>query len=364
MRIAFLTMGKDIGGAAQDVITLSQGLANHGHEVFVLASRGVLDVALADTTVKFIDVPLYTRNLYGLWKASREIRKYARKYSLDILNPQGMYPAFSSWLARFGLRKQTFRIVTTIHMISSLSLYKYSRILNTFSEYIITESYCERNRLVSYGVDIRKVRVVSNSVDMNRFSTKRTNAVLRDEYKIPDSCFCFGIVARLSREKRHSDFIAAAKIVHGKKPDTRFFIVGDGPEKERILKEAEGCEEFIFTTGSRNDIPDILKSLDCFVLNSEVESLPLSIREAMSMSLPVIATDVGGIREAVLHGITGLVVPSKNSELLAEAMIQMAENKELAIQYGEAGHSLCMSNFELSRWVAETEKAFRYVMNM
>jgi len=82
------------------------------------------------------------------------------------------------------------------------------------------------------------------------------------------------------------------------------------------------------------------------------------------MSLPVIATDVGGIREAVLHGITGLVVPSKNSELLAEAMIQMAENKELAIQYGEAGHSLCMSNFELSRWVAETEKAFRYVMNM
>jgi len=237
MRIAFLTMGKDIGGAAQDVITLSQGLANHGHEVFVLASRGVLDVALADTTVKFIDVPLYTRNLYGLWKASREIRKYARKYSLDILNPQGMYPAFSSWLARFGLRKQTFRIVTTIHMISSLSLYKYSRILNTFSEYIITESYCERNRLVSYGVDIRKVRVVSNSVDMNRFSTKRTNAVLRDEYKIPDSCFCFGIVARLSREKRHSDFIAAAKIVTVKNLIQDFLSLATVLKKKGYLKK-------------------------------------------------------------------------------------------------------------------------------
>lgn len=364
MRIAFLTMGKDIGGAAQDVITLSQGLANSGHEVFVISSRGVMDVALANTSVRFIEAPLYTRNLFGLWKASREIRKYAGDYSLDILNPQGMYPAFSSWLAKFGLGKPAFRIVTTIHMISSLTLYKFSRTLNLFSEYIITESYCERNRLVSYGVDIKKVRVVSNSVDMNRFSVKRSNAVLRNEYKIPESCFCFGIVARLSKEKRHSDFIDAAKTVHLKKPDTRFFIVGGGPENERILKEAEGCEEFIFITGPRNDIPDVLRSLDCFVLNSEVESLPLSIREALSMSLPVIATDVGGIREAVLHGITGLVVPAKTPDLLAEAMIQMAENKGLAIQFGEAGHELCRTNFELSQWVAETEKAFRYVMNM
>lgn len=363
MRIAFLTMGKDIGGAAQDVITLSQGLANKGHEVFVISSRGVMDVALQDTKVRFIDAPLYTRNPYGLWRASREIRKIARQNKLQILNPQGMYTAFSSWLATFGFKPTAFRIITTIHMISSLKLYSFARTLNLFSDHIITESFCERNRLISNGVNIKKVTVISNSVDMDKFSLINTKPALRSEFNIPESSFCYGIIARLSKEKRHSDFIEAAKEVHKEVPDTRFFIVGDGPEREKVTKGMSGCEDYIIMTGSRKDIPDILRSLDCFVLSSEIESLPLSIREAMSMSLPVIATDVGGIREAVLHGITGTVVPPVNPALLAQAMIKMAGNKESARRYGKKALELCRSNFELSQWITSTEGTFRLILN-
>lgn len=362
MRIAFLTMGKDIGGAAQDVITLSQGLTNEGHDVSVISSTGVMDLALRDTKVRFINAPLYTRNPFGLWKASREIRKIARNYDLKVLNPQGMYTAFSAWLATFGYGETGFKVVTTIHMISSLDLYRYVRTLNIFSDHIITESYCEKNRLISNGVKNKKVTVISNSVDMDKFSEENSKPVLRKEYNISESYFCFGIIARLSKEKRHTDFIAAAIAAHKEIPDSKFFIVGDGPEKEKILKEVKGCEDFIILTGARKDIPDVLKSIDCFVLSSEVESLPLSIREAMSMSLPVIATDVGGIREAVIHGITGVVVPPKNPELLAKAMIQMAKDREEAKRLGEKGMDLCRTNFELSEWLHNTIETFDKVL--
>jgi glycosyltransferase involved in cell wall biosynthesis len=362
MRIAFLTMGKDIGGAAQDVITLSQGLAKTGHDVSVISSPGVMDLALKGTEVHFIDAPLYTRNPAGLWRASREIRKIARQHDLQILNPQGMYTAFSAWLATFGFKKTSFKVVTTIHMISSLNLYKFVCTLNLFSDHIITESYCEKNRLISNGVKNKKVTIVSNSVDMDKFSDENSIPALRKEYNIAESCFCFGIIARLSKEKRHSDFVAAAKAARKEIPDSMFFIVGDGPEREKILKEVKGCEDFIVLTGARKDIPNVLKSLDCFVLSSEVESLPLSIREAMSMSLPVIATDVGGIREAVIHGITGLVVPPKNPELLAKAMIQMAKDREAAKKLGKKGVELCKTNFELSKWLQSTVETFNKIL--
>ncbi len=363
MRIAFLTMGNDIGGTAQDIITLSQGLLKLGHQVFVISTPGVMDKELKGTGVIFVNAPLYTRNPLGLWKASRRIYKIVKDNKIEILNPQGMYTALGSWLASFGFSMPVFKVVTTIHMISSSKLYKYTWVLNFFSKHIITESYCERNRLTSSGVKSEKITVISNSVDMEKFSKVKSKPILRNKYKIKDDCCCFGIIARLSKEKRHLDFINAAKNAHSKNDNTKFFIVGDGPEKERIKEAAVGSEDFIIVTGMRRDIPDILNSLDCFVLSSEVESLPLSIREAMSMGLPVISTDVGGVREAVLEGITGFVVPRHNPSLMAEAMIKIANDKELRISLGNRGQKLCQTNFELSKWSQKTEDLFAKVLN-
>ncbi len=362
MNVAFLTMGKDIGGAAQDVITLTQGLVSRGHTVFVISRRGVLDKELAGTPVRFIDAPLYTRNPIGLWKASRKIRRIVLSHEIELLNPQGMFTAFSSWLATIGWKRDQFKIVTTIHMISQLRLYKYSWALNIFSDRIITESNCERNRLTGGGVCRKSISVISNAVDMDYFSRSDAVPVLRKEYTIPEDYCCFGIIARLSKEKRHIDFIHAAVQVHNVNPKTVFFIIGDGPESEQIRKMTEGTEEFIMMTGKRRDIPDVLCSLDCFVLTSEIESLPLSIREAMSMELPVITTDVGGVREAVLHGITGLVVSPYNVQQLVDSMLKLAEDEALRHRMGKKGHELCRIGFELGNWAEKTEQLFEEVL--
>jgi glycosyltransferase involved in cell wall biosynthesis len=362
MKIAFLTMGKDIGGAAQDIITLSQGLQKRGHAIYVISSRGVLDKILSGTGVHFIDAPLYTRNPLQLWKVSRIIRTIAKEHHLQLLNPQGMYTALCAWMATLGWTRCTFKVVTTIHMISSLSLYKYSWALNIFSKRVVTESYCERNRLTSHGVIFNKIRVIANSVDTVRFSSEHSEPVLRKEYKIDNDCVCFGIVARLSREKRHTDFVQAARIVHEKCTNTKFLIIGEGPEWSNIERAVDGSEDYIKMVGLRRDIPDVLKSINCFVLSSNIESLPLSIREAMSMGLPVITTDVGGVREAVIEGMNGFVVPSENPELLAEAMLKIASNPDLGYILGQRGRQLCISNFALEHWVNATELFFDYVI--
>jgi len=351
-------MGRDIGGAAQDILTLSRGLTSLGHLVYVISERGVLDRELEGSGVVFLDAPMYTRSPRGLWRASRILRKIAFENELEILNPQGMFTALSAWLATFGWKRNRFTVITTIHMISTFRLYKYSWLLNIFSERVITESNCERNRLHSGGVKREKITVISNSVDMDRFSADSSSPVLREEYKIPTDHFCFGIVARLSPEKRHSDFIEAAQEVHAAHPNSSFFIIGDGPQRAFIQDQVNGAESFIHMTGMRRDIPDVLKSLDAFVLCSEVESLPLSIREAMSMGLPVIATDVGGMREAVLHGVTGLVVPPHQPAILSEAMKKLMSDPDIGPEMGKRGRQFCQTSFEVHDWSKKTETMF------
>ncbi len=356
-------MGKDIGGAKQDVITLSQKIAANGHEVFVISAPGVMDKELAGTPVRCLPAEFYTRSPWGLFKASRTLLKFVREYRIELVNPQGFFTAAIAWLMRFSLRPSFIPIVTTIHMFSELVYYKYSWMLNIFSKEVITESNCERVRLQSGGTKRDKITVINNSVDTERFSRATTHPVLREEYGIGDKIVTFGIIARLSPEKRHEDYIEAAKIVHQRNPDTRFFIVGDGPTREDIEPLAAN-EDYITFTGMRRDIPNVLRSLDCFVLCSKVESLPLSIREAMSMELPVVVTDVGGNREIVAENITGYLVNPFAPKELAEAMLKIAADKEKRETMGMAARRFCLDRFDARDWAVYTEEKFKSLLNL
>ena len=361
MKVAFLTMGKDIGGAKQDVITLSQQIAEMGHEVYVLSAPGVMDKELSGTKVRFIPAEFYTRSPWGLFKASRELKRIVKKEGIELLNPQGFFTAAIAWLMRFSFTPSFVPIVTTIHMFSSLNFYKYAWMLNIFSKEIITESNCERVRLEGGGTKRNKITVINNSVDMDRFSPNNTKPVLRDEYDVKDGVVAFGLIARLSPEKRHQDYIEAAKIVHQENPDTHFFIVGDGPTRSIIEPLIQG-HDYIVLTGMRRDIPDCLKSLDSFVLCSEVESLPLSIREAMSMKLPVVVTDVGGNREIVAEGVTGYVVPAKSPQKLASAMLEISKSKSQREEMGEQAWQFCRDRFDAKMWAKYTEEKFKSIL--
>jgi glycosyltransferase involved in cell wall biosynthesis len=164
-------------------------------------------------------------------------------------------------------------------------------------------------------------------------------AVKRAELGIPAGVPVVGTVGRLSSQKNPEDLLIAARRVIQRMPDVRFLIVGDGPLRGRVeeLTRAMGISGNVLLTGIRHDVPELMASLDVFVLSSLWEGLPRVIPQAMAAGKPVVCTNVGGNAEAVRHGVNGLLVHPKDPDALADAILQLLGNPGLARQMGVEG---------------------------
>lgn len=161
-----------------------------------------------------------------------------------------------------------------------------------------------------------RLRTIANGVALEGFGANaEARRAVREELGIPAAAFVFGTVGRMSPEKDHTLLVRAARPLLSEA--TQLVIVGDGSEASRVRDEARGSP-WIHLPGSRNDVSRLLASFDAFVLSSRSEGLPLALVEAMASGLPIVATDVGGVREVL--DAAGMVVPSRDERALAEAM--------------------------------------------
>lgn len=158
-----------------------------------------------------------------------------------------------------------------------------------------------------------------------------------------------GVIARLAPQKDIGTFLRACTIVHPKLPDVDLVIYGDGPEIASLLtlREALGLEEAVEFAGAfdKRNLSQILSALDILVLSSISEGLPITILEAMAMQKPVVATAVGGVSDVVEDGITGILVPPRAPEQLAEAICRLAADSELRARMGQAGFHKWQKHF-------------------
>ncbi|MBI1247755.1 glycosyltransferase [bacterium] len=192
------------------------------------------------------------------------------------------------------------------------------------------------------GFPAEKVTVIPNGIDTYRFvANSATRQKVRAEWGIADDTVVAGIVAALRPEKDHALFLKAAARVVERLPRTHFVIVGDGPERTAIetLRDDLGLTDHVSLLGSRSDIPELLSGMDCFVLTSKNEASPVSILEAMSTSLPVVAPRVGSIPDAIDDGVNGLLVEASNLEQTAEAMIAVMQGSKLRAEMGSEARS-------------------------
>jgi glycosyltransferase involved in cell wall biosynthesis len=163
-----------------------------------------------------------------------------------------------------------------------------------------------------------------------------------------------GNVARLAEQKGHRDLIAAARIVLDRRPDVRFAIAGDGELRDELERLAAPLGDRFLLLGSRTDVPDLLASFDVFAFPSRFEGLCVAVIEAQAAGVPVVATPVGGIRESVVDGETGWLVPPKNPEALAERISWVLEHPQEARTVAEAGRRRAVERHSVERMVAET----------
>ena len=222
---------------------------------------------------------------------------------------------------------------------------------NFLSDKIVTVSEYVRQYLISEGISSEKITAIPTGIDPEQFSPDKAAAVLREELKLSPDIPLVGTIAILRRKKGHHVLLNAITLVLEKIPEAVFIFAGDGPQKQNILNRISelGLLNKVVMLGLRKDIPDILKSIDVFVLPTLQEALGTSFLEAMAMGKPVIGTNVGGVGEVIKDGVNGYLVEPDNPVALADAIIKMFRDKEKAGQMGIEGRKIAKQDFSLEK---------------
>ncbi len=210
------------------------------------------------------------------------------------------------------------------------------------------------------GVDSGHVKVVYNGVDLLPHCGPADIDQCRKELDLPTGDQIVGVVGNLYPVKGHQYLIAAIPAVLAKCPNTTFIFAGRGQLEGELKEQVHqlGVAPKVRFLGLRQDIPRILAVLHAFVLPSLSEGLSMAILEAMVAGKPVIATDVGGNPELVEDSETGYLVPSQNSQALADRLISLLMNRDRALQFGKVGQLRAQGQFSLRTMVREYQAIY------
>jgi glycosyltransferase involved in cell wall biosynthesis len=169
-----------------------------------------------------------------------------------------------------------------------------------------------------------------------------------------------GVVGRLELEKGHPTLLEAWPLVLEACPSAYLLIVGEGSRLDALhdIARTQGIEHHVVFTGRRDDIPAVTAAFDVAVLPSYREAQGLTILEAMALSRPVVASNVGGIPEMIEDGVTGLLVPPQDPPALAGAIVRLLNDHQLADVLGRAGHDLVHDRFCVELMVSAVQALY------
>ena len=253
-------------------------------------------------------------------------------------------------------------IVSTVHSsrVRSEEDRRILRLLTPRIDRLIAVSRSIVDKLRQEGRDTAPISLIHNGVDLERYDHQEPCCTLREEYGLPSEGPIVGVVARLEPEKGHPTLLEAWPSVLAVVPDATLLVVGEGSRRdalEAMTRELRIADRVVFT-GRRDDVPAVTAALDIAVLPSYREALGLTILEAMALSRPIVASNVGGIPEMVEDGVTGLLVPPHDAEALAAAIVRLLRNHPLADTLGRAGHDLVHERFCIERMVSAVEQIY------
>jgi glycosyltransferase involved in cell wall biosynthesis len=204
------------------------------------------------------------------------------------------------------------------------------------------------------------VSLIYNGVDLSRYDDQTPASDLHETYGLETGSRIVGVVARLEPEKGHQTLIDAWPHVLRSVPDAYLLVIGEGSMRDALEQRAafNRVAHRVVFTGRRDDVPAVTAAFDVAVLPSHREAQGLSILEAMALSRPVVASDVGGIPEMVDDGVTGLLVPHDRPEALAAAIVRLLQDRAYAARIATAGHDLVHDRFCIELMVRANEAIY------
>src|SRR4029079_6531484 len=225
---------------------------------------------------------------------------------------------------------------------------------------LIAVSKSSEAKLIDEGRATVPVRLIYNGVDLERYDNQEACCTLPEEYGMEPGSQIVGVVAGLDPEKGNQTLIEAWPHVLRSVPSAYLLIVGEGSRRDFLEQwaAAHKVAHRVIFTGRRYDIPAVTAALDVAVLPSWREAQGLSILEAMALSRPVVASDVGGIPEMIEDGVTGLLVEHDNPVALAEAVVRLLTDHAFADTIARAAHELVHERFCVELMVKAIEEIY------
>jgi len=238
------------------------------------------------------------------------------------------------------------------------------RILKYFDKVLIV-SDTMRDIISKYGVDPRKMIWVRNAIDSRYFRRSgQRDERFRAELGIPVDATVIGAVGRLNGEKDYPNLLRAARILTERRDNLYFVIVGKGEldEELRQMSTNMGLEDKVKFLGHFHDVRKVFEQMDLYALSSTREGLPNTVLEAMAMEVPIVSTDVDGVKEAVADDKEALLVPAQDSASLAAGIETMLNDPQLRTRLARAARERVESEFSFTSRTRKVEDIYRQLV--
>ncbi len=236
------------------------------------------------------------------------------------------------------------------------------RALALLTDRLVAVGEKQRREIASYGIaPLDKIQAIPLGLELDRFlKVEALRGQVRQELGFGPEERLVGIVARLVPIKAHEVFLQAAVQVHRQEPRARFLVVGDGERRRELeaLARDLGLAEATRFLGWRSDLERLYAELDVVALSSLNEGSPVALIEAMAAGRPVVSTDVGGVSEVVQHRVSGLLVPPRDSQALADALLSVLREPGLGEALGQAARAAVYPRYASRRLIQDVESLY------
>jgi glycosyltransferase involved in cell wall biosynthesis len=355
-----LSLGR--GGLETMAADLAVGLRARGFRPAIIAldEGGVQESMLTDA-----DIPYYVIG-------GRRIREW------------GFHRSLAALLRRLHAQVvHTHMFAPLIHMLPAITMARIPRVVHTEHsfEYLAAHASNRRifrwvsrsakvfslvgERMLSFyadtvGVSRKRLCVIPNGVDVDRYQPQIDNRALRAELGIPASAFVVGTAGRLSPEKHFQDLLSAAARARALGGNPHIVLFGEGAERGALESQAAalGLGDTVSFLGWRTELPRLLGALDVFALCSEAEGLPLALLEAMATGLPAVCTPVGDIPIIVQNDATGFLFPVGEVDAFAQHLRRLETEPDLRRRLGMNGRRLVEEKYSRTTMIDRYVNAY------
>jgi glycosyltransferase involved in cell wall biosynthesis len=374
LRVLHVVSVPGVGGAQAYVEMVAERLSNLGYRVAVVCNDEPRLIARYAASAEVY--PMAVRYGFSLWgdlSFFMSLMRLLRRERFDIVQTSA---AKASLYGRLAARLAGVPVVIfTAHgfpfhdsmrpLLRSLLIIMERVMSRWCTDMLISVSETDRHMAITNGiVPPQRAVTIHNGIDLHGQFPDRQ--IARQGLGLNPGLPVVGMIGRLSAQKAPDDFLRVASLVLRQLPDATFLVVGDGPLRRRVERQAIslGIAPSTKFLGFRDDVPLLMAALDVFLLTSLWEGLPITILEAMAAGKPVVATTVSGVPEVVEHGVTGFLAPPKKVEQLAAHVITLLHDPALAQKMAEAGRRRIEERFTLDRMIAQLTNLYHELYRM